>query len=89
MKKKPEILIIVESPSKAKTINKYLGDNYLISSSVGHVIDLPKSRLAIDIENKFKPEYITIRGKAKVLNELKKHASNVKSILKRHNVQPR
>ena len=81
MKKKPEILIIVESPSKAKTINKYLGDNYLISSSVGHVIDLPKSRLAIDVENKFKPEYITIRGKAKVLNELKKHASKVKSVL--------
>ena len=69
-------LVIVESPSKAKTIHKYLGDDYIISSSVGHIIDLPKSRLAIDIENNFKPEYITIRGKAKILNELKKQAAS-------------
>lgn len=80
-KKKPGTLIIVESPSKAKTINKYLGDDYIISSSVGHVIDLPKSRLAIDVENNFKPEYITIRGKAKVLNELKKLASQTSQVL--------
>jgi len=80
-KKKAEILVIVESPSKAKTIHKYLGDNYIISSSIGHIIDLPKSRLAVDIENNFKPEYITIRGKAKVLNELKKYASDVKQVL--------
>lgn len=78
---KPETLVIVESPSKAKTINKYLGDKYIISSSVGHIIDLPKSRLAIDIQNRFKPEYITIRGKAKILNELKKQASSVKNVL--------
>lgn len=80
-KVKPETLVIVESPSKAKTINKYLGNKYIISSSVGHIIDLPKSRLAIDVENEFKPEYITIRGKAKILNELKKQASLVKNVL--------
>ncbi|MBN1497741.1 MAG: type I DNA topoisomerase [Spirochaetes bacterium] len=78
---KANTLVIVESPSKAKTIHKYLGDGYVISSSVGHIIDLPKSRLAIDVENNFKPEYITIRGKAKILNELKKLASNVSSVL--------
>ena len=81
MKQKHRILVIVESPSKAKTINKYLGNDYIISSSVGHIIDLPKSRLAIDVENNFKPEYITIRGKAKVLNELKKYASDASMVL--------
>ncbi len=80
-KKKPGTLVIVESPSKAKTINKYLGDDYVISSSVGHIIDLPKSRLAIDVDDGFKPEYITIRGKAKVLNDLKKKASSVSLVL--------
>ena len=80
-KTKPETLVIVESPSKAKTINKFLGNRYIISSSVGHIIDLPKSRLAIDIEKGFKPEYITIRGKAKILNELKKLASSVDNVL--------
>ncbi|HNW28139.1 MAG TPA: type I DNA topoisomerase [Spirochaetota bacterium] len=74
-------LVIVESPSKAKTIHKYLGDDYIISSSVGHIIDLPKSRLAIDIGNDFKPEYITIRGKAKILNDLKKQAASVSRVL--------
>lgn len=74
-------LVIVESPSKAKTIHKYLGDDYVISSSVGHIIDLPKSRLAIDVENNFEPEYITIRGKAKILNALKKQASNAARVL--------
>jgi DNA topoisomerase-1 len=78
---KPETLVIVESPSKAKTINKFLGNRYIISSSVGHIIDLPKSRLAIDVEKGFKPEYITIRGKAKILNELKKLASSVDNVL--------
>ncbi|MBP9023885.1 MAG: type I DNA topoisomerase [Spirochaetes bacterium] len=74
-------LVIVESPSKAKTINKYLGKDYIISSSMGHIIDLPKSRLAIDIENNFNPEYITIRGKAKILNDLKKKAKTAKMVL--------
>ena len=78
---KPNVLVIVESPSKAKTINKYLGNDYTILSSVGHIIDLPKSRLAIDVDNDFQPEYITIRGKAKILSELKKKASAVSSVL--------
>lgn len=80
-KEKSGILVVVESPSKAKTINKYLGSGYTILSSVGHVIDLPKSRLAIDVDNDFKPEYITIRGKAKILSELKKKASAASSVL--------
>jgi DNA topoisomerase I len=74
-------LVIVESPSKAKTISKYLGSDYVILSSVGHIIDLPKSRLAIDVEHNFKPEYITIRGKAKILNDLKKQAANSSRVL--------
>jgi DNA topoisomerase-1 len=79
MKKKT--LIIVESPTKVKTINKYLGKDYIISSSRGHIIDLPKSRLAVNVEEEFQPEYITIRGKAKVLNELKKYAKKADHIL--------
>ncbi|MEL3906095.1 MAG: type I DNA topoisomerase [Treponema sp.] len=77
--KKPN-LIIVESPAKAKTIEKYLGANYIVKASMGHLIDLPKSRIAIDIENGFQPEYITVRGRAKLLKELQqdaKHAQHV------------
>ena len=80
-KKNLKTLVIVESPSKAKTINKYLGKKYVISSSVGHIIDLPKSRLGVDVKNDFKPEYITIRGKAKILNELKKIAGQSDQVL--------
>lgn len=69
-KTKPK-LVIVESPSKAKTIEKYLGADYIVRASMGHLIDLPKSKLGVDIENNFEPEYITIRGSGKVLNELK------------------
>jgi DNA topoisomerase-1 len=76
-----KVLVIVESPSKAKTINKYLGKSYTILSSMGHIIDLPKSRLAVDVNNNFEPEYITIRGKAKILNELKKKAGHVDRVL--------
>ncbi len=79
--KRKKILVIVESPSKAKTINKYLGSEYIVTSSVGHVIDLPKSRLAVDVNNNFKPEYITIRGKAKILNQLRKQASETSQVL--------
>ena len=64
-------LVVVESPSKAKTIKKYLGSNYIVKSSVGHVIDLPKSKLGIDLDNNFKPRYITVRGKASILKEIK------------------
>ena len=67
-------LVIVESPTKAKTINKYLGQKYSVKSSMGHLIDLPKSRLAVDVNREFKPDYITIRGRGKILNELKKEA---------------
>ncbi len=81
MKKQDKTLVIVESPSKSKTINKYLGKKYKISSSMGHIIDLPKSRLAVDVENDFTPEYITIRGKAKILNALKRDASNASQVL--------
>ena len=78
---KKRSLVIVESPAKAKTINRYLGSDYVVRSSMGHLIDLPKSRMAIDIENNFEPEYITIRGRAKILNELKKEAKKSTEIL--------
>ena len=69
-------LVIVESPAKAKTIEKYLGPGYTVKASMGHLIDLPKSRMAIQIDNNFEPEYITVRGRAKLLNELQKDAKN-------------
>jgi DNA topoisomerase-1 len=69
-------LIIVESPSKAKTIGKFLGSKYKVVASVGHVRDLPKSKLGIDIENNFEPQYIPIRGKGDIIKELKKEAKN-------------
>ena len=67
-------LVIVESPSKAKTIGKYLGSTYKVVASVGHVRDLPKSKLGIDVENDFEPQYISIRGKGDLIKELKKEA---------------
>ena len=67
-------LVIVESPAKAKTIQKYLGKGYEVLASMGHVRDLPKSRLGVDIEHGFQPEYIDIRGKGQLRNELKKAA---------------
>ncbi len=74
-------LVIVESPAKAKTISKFLGRNYKVKSSIGHVRDLPKSKLGIDIENDYDPKYITIRGKGKVIKELRTEAKKVKKIL--------
>ena len=65
-------LVIVESPSKALTIKGYLGSNYKVVASIGHVRDLPKSSLGIDIENGFEPHYINIRGKGDVIKQLKK-----------------
>ncbi len=73
-------LVIVESPTKAKTINRYLGREYKVKSSMGHLIDLPKSRLAVNVDDDFEPEYITIRGKGKILNELKKEAGKSKEV---------
>ncbi|MCR5217194.1 type I DNA topoisomerase [Treponema sp.] len=74
--KKGQTLVIVESPAKAKTIEHYLGTGYVVKASMGHLIDLPKSRIAIDVENNFEPEYITVRGRAKLLKELQKDAKN-------------
>ena len=73
-------LIIVESPAKAKTIEKYLGSGYMVKASMGHLIDLPKSRIAIDIEHGFQPEYITVRGRAKLLKELQQDAKNARHV---------
>ncbi|MGN1097986.1 MAG: type I DNA topoisomerase, partial [Clostridia bacterium] len=76
----PKYLVIVESPSKAKTINKYLGKNYTVMASVGHLRDLPKSKLGVDIEHDFRPEYITIRGKGELISKLKKAAKSADKI---------
>lgn len=73
-------LVIVESPAKAHTIGKYLGSTYKVKASVGHVRDLPKSRLGIDIDNDFEPEYINIRGKGDLIKELKKEASEADKV---------
>jgi DNA topoisomerase I len=73
-------LVIVESPAKAKTINRYLGGGYVVKASVGHVRDLPKSKLGIDVEHDFEPQYLTIRGKKDVIKELKTAAANAKTV---------
>jgi DNA topoisomerase-1 len=75
------VLVIVESPAKAKTIEKYLGPRYTVLASMGHLIDLPKSRVGIDVEGDFEPEYLTIRGKAKLLKELLKAAKKASLVL--------
>src|SRR2546427_9917400 len=67
-------LIIVESPAKALTISKYLGRGYAVMASVGHVKDLPENKLGVDIAHNFTPHYVTIKGKAQVLAEIKKKA---------------
>src|SRR5512147_2748787 len=74
-------LVIVESPAKAKTISKYLGRNYTVKASVGHIMDLPKSKLGVDIEKDFEPKYILIKGKAPVVKELKAAAKKADRIL--------
>ena len=73
-------LVVVESPTKAKTISKFLGKNYKVVSSMGHIRDLPKSKLGIDVENNFEPHYITIRGKGEMLKELKKNAKAAEKV---------
>lgn len=75
-----EFLVIVESPAKAKTIEKYLGKKYKVKASMGHIRDLPKSQMGVDIENHFEPKYITIRGKGPILKELKTAAKRAKKI---------
>ena len=73
-------LVIVESPAKAKTIGKYLGKNYIVEASMGHVRDLPKSVLGVDIENNYTPKYITIRGKGELVDKLRKAAKKADKI---------
>lgn len=75
-----ESLVIVESPAKAKTIGKYLGKKFIVKASMGHVRDLPKSQMGVEVESDFTPKYITIRGKGTVLKELKDAAKKVKNI---------
>ena len=76
----PKSLVVVESPAKAKTINKFLGQNYIVRSSVGHIRDLPAKKLAVDVQNGFTPEYITIRGKAKIIKEIQAEAKKTEAI---------
>ena len=73
-------LVIVESPAKAKTINKYLGPGYIVEASVGHVKDLPKSKLGVDLDNGFLPHYMTIKGKKEIIDKLKALAAKSKEI---------
>lgn len=75
-----DYLVVVESPAKAKTIKKYLGKNYTVLASNGHIRDLPKSQLGIAVENNFEPKYITIRGKGDLLSKLKKEAKTAKKV---------
>ncbi len=73
-------LVIVESPGKVKSISKFLGKGYKVEASVGHVRDLPKSQMGVDIDNDFEPKYITIRGKGDVISKLKKEAKSAKKV---------
>ncbi|MDR0456969.1 MAG: type I DNA topoisomerase [Treponema sp.] len=75
------ILVIVESPTKAASFEKYLGPDYTVKASMGHLIDLPKSRTGVDTENNFTPEYITVRGRAKILKELLTEAKKAETVL--------
>src|SRR6201988_252680 len=73
-------LVIVESPAKAKTINKYLGKQYVVKASLGHIKDLPKKDLAVDVEHGFVPRYEVIEGKKKLVSELKQAAKKVDNV---------
>lgn len=73
-------LVIVESPAKAKTIGKYLGSKFIVKASMGHIRDLPKSQIGVEVDNNFEPKYITIRGKGDVLKELKDARKKVKKV---------
>ena len=77
---KPTNLVIVESPSKAKTIGKYLGPDYLVKASMGHLRDLPKSKMGVDLERDFTPEYIPVRGKEELIKELRKAADQAQTV---------
>src|SRR5215467_12300703 len=73
-------LVIVESPAKAKTINKYLGKQFVVKASLGHIKDLPKKDLAVDVDNGFEPRYEVIEGKKKLISELKATAKKVEDV---------
>src|SRR5678816_2421341 len=73
-------LVIVESPAKAKTINKYLGKQFVVKASLGHIKDLPKKDLAVDIEHGFEPRYEVIEGKKKLISELRQASRKVESV---------
>ena len=73
-------LVIVESPAKAKTIGKYLGPGYVVKASMGHVRDLPKSKIGVDIENGFTPDYQPIKGKEEIIGDLKKAAKGSEKV---------
>ncbi len=73
-----DYLVIVESPAKAKTIERYLGKKYTVKASMGHIRDLPKSQMGVDVEENYKPKYITIRGKGDILKDLRKSAKKSK-----------
>ena len=75
-----EALVIVESPAKAKTIGKYLGSKYKVIASNGHIRDLPKSQLGVDVEHGFAPKYITLRGRGDVLENIRREAKEAKTI---------
>src|SRR5687768_2553945 len=78
---KTKHLVVVESPAKAKTIGKYLGSDYRVRASVGHIRDLPERELGVDIEKGFEPRYVTIRGKGKVIQELRRDAELVDDVI--------
>ncbi|NJD11719.1 MAG: DNA topoisomerase I, partial [Gemmatimonadetes bacterium] len=78
---KDKQLVVVESPAKAKTIGRYLGPGYRVRASVGHIRDLPERELGVDIEHGFEPKYVTIRGKGKVIQELRREAEGAHAVL--------
>ena len=73
-------LIIVESPAKARTLQRYLGKSFDVKASVGHIRDLPVKTLGVDVEHDFQPKYVTIRGKGKIINELRSAAKKAEAI---------
>lgn len=73
-------LVIVESPAKTKTLKKFLGEDFLVEASLGHVKDLPEKNLGVDIENDFAPDYKIIKGKKKILDQLKSDAKKAKVV---------
>ena len=79
-KKQGYKLVLVESPTKAKTIERYLGKGFVVRASMGHLRDLPKSQFGIDVENNFEPKYINIRGKGDLIKSLKKEASKADKV---------